>query len=133
MWKETPKAAGFDDVDFTQSKVEEGSHIGFYFLKIVLSNKYMWIMGFAIFRIGVVRNGPEQWFPKYLQEVHNIMPLGEVRRAGGADADSCPGGAIAALAGFRTGFTQRSNCGNHVFCAGDFALLFIFAINLTVV
>ncbi len=71
--KETPKDAGFDAVDFAESKKKHGDKINFFTsLRIVLSSKTMWIMGFAYLSTGVVRNGLEQWFPSYLQEVHNI-------------------------------------------------------------
>jgi OPA family glycerol-3-phosphate transporter-like MFS transporter len=53
----------------------------------------MWVIGLAYFSTGVVRNGLEQWFPSYLQEVHNI-PQGSVEF--GAQAMLMP---IAALAG----------------------------------
>jgi len=35
-------------------------------------NRTIWIIAFAYFCTGVVRNGFEQWFPKYLQVVHHI-------------------------------------------------------------
>lgn len=72
--KETPKEAGFE-LDFAESKVAKGEHVGFLTsLKLVLSSRTMWIIAFAYLSTGVVRNGLEQWFPKYLQEVHNILP-----------------------------------------------------------
>ena len=58
--KELLKEAGFD-VDFADSMIEEGEKVNFWTsLKVVLSNKYMWIMGLAYFSTGVVRNGLEQ-------------------------------------------------------------------------
>ena len=72
--KETPKEAGFD-MDFAESKVAQGEQVGFWTsLKLVLSSRSMWIIGFAYLSTGVVRNGLEQWFPKYLQEVHHVLP-----------------------------------------------------------
>jgi len=131
--KETPKEAGFDDIDFAQSKVEEGSHVGFLTsLKIVLSNKYMWIMGFAYLSTGVVRNGLEQWFPKYLQEVHNIMP-GSVKF--GAQAVLMPIAALsgAIVAGWISDRLFAARRGPIVaimyFAQAILLLLFIFAIN----
>jgi len=38
----------------------------------VLKNKTIWIIASAYFCTGVVRHGFEQWYVKYLQEVHNI-------------------------------------------------------------
>ncbi len=94
--KETPKEAGFD-IDFAESKIHKDEHIHFLTsLKLVLSSKVMWIMGLAYLSTGVVRNGLEQWFPKYLQEVHNILP-GSVKF--GAQATLMP---IAALLGAMT-------------------------------
>lgn len=70
--KETPKELGFN-VDFSDSMIQKHETVDFWTsLKVVLSNKYMWIMGFAYLSTGVVRNGLEQWFPSYLTEVHNI-------------------------------------------------------------
>lgn len=91
--KETPNEAGFE-LDCADSKLKKGEKVDFFTsFRIILRNKTMWIMGLAYFSTGVVRNGLEQWFPSYLQEVHNI-PQGSVEF--GAQAILMP---IAALAG----------------------------------
>lgn len=54
-----------EETDSTPLKINE-------LFKRVLTSKIIWIIAFAYFCTGVVRHGFEQWFPKYLQEVHNI-------------------------------------------------------------
>jgi OPA family glycerol-3-phosphate transporter-like MFS transporter len=96
MWRqvaETPRETGHD-VSFADSKVAAGTHVSFFTsLRLVMGNRTMWIFGLAYLSTGVVRNGLEQWFPSYLQEVHGIAP-GSVEF--GAQAILMP---LAALAG----------------------------------
>ncbi len=130
--KETPKEAGFD-IDFAESKVEKGQHVHFLTsLKMIMSNKMMWIIGFAYLSTGVVRNGLEQWFPKYLQEVHNILP-GSVKF--GAQAILMPIASLlgAIAAGWISDRFFDSRRGPIVaimyFAQAALLLLFIFAIS----
>lgn len=44
-------------------------------LKVVLSTRPLWFVSGAYFCTGVVRHGLDQWYAKYLQEVHHL-PLG---------------------------------------------------------
>lgn len=73
--RETPCEAGFD-VDYAASRMNASETRTHFFtaLGIVLRNKNMWLMGSAYFCLGIVRNGLEQWFPKYLAEAHQIAP-----------------------------------------------------------
>jgi OPA family glycerol-3-phosphate transporter-like MFS transporter len=43
-----------------------------YVLKKVLSSPIIWTIAAAYFCTGVVRYGVDNWFPKYLQEVHKL-------------------------------------------------------------
>ncbi len=91
--KETPKEAGLK-IDFAESVADDHKKPTFWTsLKIVMTNKFMWITGFAYLSTGVVRNGLEQWFPSYLTEIHNF---GQASWQFGAQAALMP---ISALLG----------------------------------
>ncbi|HBA84060.1 MAG TPA: MFS transporter [Verrucomicrobia bacterium] len=71
--KNTPEEAGFhrvhgDEEDHADHSVASLGEC----LKVIFSNKVVWIVAGAYFCTGVVRQGIDQWFPRYLQEVHNV-------------------------------------------------------------
>jgi OPA family glycerol-3-phosphate transporter-like MFS transporter len=72
--KDTPEEAGFHGVF---SKEADHSDHGVQakmrdvFMNIV-TNKYVWIMACAYACTGAVRQTIDQWFPRYMQEVHKI-------------------------------------------------------------
>ena len=41
-------------------------------LRVIFRNKSIWIVAGAYFCTGVVRQGIDQWFPRYMQEVHGV-------------------------------------------------------------
>ncbi len=129
---ETPTSAGFD-VDFAESKLKEGESVNFFTsLKIVFRSRPMWIMGLAYLSTGIVRNGLEQWFPSYLQEVHGIAQ-GSVEFAWQAVLMpvAALGGAISA--GYLSDKVFNSRRGPVValmyFSQAALLVLFMFAIN----
>ncbi len=74
IWaKDTPEEAGFHGVykgeadhdDTVRADMRE------VFVQIV-TNKYVWIMASAYACTGAVRQTVDQWFPRYMQEVHKI-------------------------------------------------------------
>jgi OPA family glycerol-3-phosphate transporter-like MFS transporter len=72
--KNTPEEAGFDDPHLH----EEAGHANAgpvtlrECLAVIFSNKTVWIVAGAYFCTGVVRQGIDQWFPRYLQDVHHV-------------------------------------------------------------
>jgi len=71
--KDNPEDVGFPPVEKTSETSNDTEPAGFaYTLKLVLSSKVLWIISGAYFCTGVVRHGLDQWFIKYLAEVHNI-------------------------------------------------------------
>ena len=69
-----PEDLGFPPVEQPDSReMEDNSplEIKELFKKVIL-NKNIWIIASAYFCTGVVRHGFEQWYVKYLQEVHQI-------------------------------------------------------------
>ena len=71
--RDNPEDVGFPPVEPELEGAKDDKPAGFmYTLKMVFSSKILWIISLAYFCTGVVRQGMDQWFIKYLQEVHNI-------------------------------------------------------------
>jgi len=75
-----PEDLGFPPVEQPDKRDEiDSSHYGIKELfRKVLGNKIIWTIAFAYFCTGIVRHGFEQWFPKYLQEVHHMKTDGSL-------------------------------------------------------
>lgn len=71
--KNTPEEAGWKGVihDDDPGKDEPAPPLREVLWKIV-GNKTVWIVAAAYFCTGVVRQGVDQWFPQYLEQVHNV-------------------------------------------------------------
>lgn len=72
--KETPEAAGFQGVhageaDHADTDVRAQVRL---VLKTIVSNPVVWIVALAYACTGAVRQGVDQWFPRFLQEVHQF-------------------------------------------------------------
>ncbi len=71
--KDTPEEAGFHDVYKGEADHDDKvrADLKEVFVTIV-TNKYVWIMASAYACTGAVRQTVDQWFPRYMQEVHKI-------------------------------------------------------------
>ncbi len=72
--KDTPEEAGFHHVYKGEADHDDRSvhaNMKEVFLQIV-TNRYVWIMAAAYSCTGAVRQTVDQWFPRYLQDVHRI-------------------------------------------------------------
>ena len=72
--KDTPEEAGFHGVykgEADHDDTDVHGKMGEVF-KAIVTNKYVWIMAAAYACTGAVRQTVDQWFPRYLQEVHQI-------------------------------------------------------------
>jgi OPA family glycerol-3-phosphate transporter-like MFS transporter len=72
--KETPEEAGFHGAhpgegDHAESDVR--AQIGVVF-KTIAMNPAVWVVALAYACTGVVRQGVDQWFPRFMQEVHHV-------------------------------------------------------------
>lgn len=72
--KETPEAAGFNGVhageeDHADTNVR--SQFGVVF-QTIARNPVVWIIALAYACTGAVRQGVDQWFPRFMQEVHHL-------------------------------------------------------------
>src|SRR4030095_13545340 len=70
--KDTPEQASFPPVN---PQEESGSPIQsdvFKVLKTIASNPLVWVIACAYACTGAVRQGIDQWFPRFMQEVHQI-------------------------------------------------------------
>jgi MFS transporter, OPA family, glycerol-3-phosphate transporter len=72
--KDTPEQAGFHGVYKGEADHDEGAVQANLrdVLVQILTNKYVWIMAAAYSCTGAVRQTVDQWFPRYLQDVHKI-------------------------------------------------------------
>ena len=74
IWvKDTPEEAGFHEVFKGEADHDDivKADLRDVFVTIV-SNKFVWIMAGAYACTGAVRQTVDQWFPRYMQEVHKI-------------------------------------------------------------
>ena len=70
--KDTPEEANFPPVNPGE---ETGGHVQvkvFDAFKIIVSNPVVWIVASAYACTGAVRQGIDQWFPLFMQEVHHV-------------------------------------------------------------
>lgn len=71
--KDTPEEAGFHNV--YQGEADHDDKVKADMKEVffqIVKNKYVWIMASAYACTGAVRQTVDQWFPRYLQEVHKI-------------------------------------------------------------
>ena len=72
--KETPEEAGFAGVyadETDHAGVGAPVAIGTVF-KSIMGNPVVWVVALAYACTGAVRQGVDQWFPRYMQEVHAL-------------------------------------------------------------
>jgi MFS transporter, OPA family, glycerol-3-phosphate transporter len=70
--KDTPEQANLPPVN---PQEETGGHVQvkvFDVFKIIVTNPVVWIIACAYACTGAVRQGIDQWFPRFMQEVHQI-------------------------------------------------------------
>ncbi|MCC6865437.1 MAG: MFS transporter [Ignavibacteria bacterium] len=71
--KDTPKDAGLDDFDPQDATSGDTEKITLaYVAKKVFTNPIAITIASAEFCTGLVRKGFEEWFPRYMQEVHHL-------------------------------------------------------------
>ena len=76
--KETPQAAGFPPVDEEHIRGNETHAPISEVFKAIASNPVIWIIALAYACTGAVRQGIDQWFFRFMQEVHHFN-LNDVR------------------------------------------------------
>ncbi|MFL6589905.1 MAG: MFS transporter [Chthoniobacterales bacterium] len=76
--KETPQAAGFPPVDEDHIRGNETRAPVSVVFKAIASNPVIWIIALAYACTGAVRQGIDQWFFRFMQEVHHF-DLNDVR------------------------------------------------------
>src|SRR5437016_1283993 len=76
--KETPQAAGFPPVDEEHIRGNETRAPVSEVFKAIASNPVIWIIALAYACTGAVRQGIDQWFFRFMQEVHHF-DLSDVR------------------------------------------------------
>ncbi len=70
--KDSPEETGFSPVN---PQEETGGHVQakvFEVFKIIVTNPVIWIIACAYACTGAVRQGIDQWFPRFMQEVHHV-------------------------------------------------------------
>ena len=76
--KETPQAAGFPPVDEEHIRGNETRAPVSEVFKAIASNPVIWVIALAYACTGAVRQGIDQWFFRFMQEVHHF-DLSDVR------------------------------------------------------
>ena len=73
----TPADAGLGELDTGDETAEEKASAGglAFVLKKVFASKTMWIIAASSMMIGFVRNGVDDWFPKYFANVHKASAM----------------------------------------------------------
>ena len=72
--KETPEEAGFPSAPGSESdpaNTEVRSQLGTVF-RVIVSNPIVWITALAYACTGAVRQSVDQWFPRFMEEVHHM-------------------------------------------------------------
>ena len=72
--KDTPEEAGFHGIykgEADHDEIDVHGDMATVFKRIV-TNKFVWIIAAAYSCTGAVRQTVDQWFPRYLQEVHHL-------------------------------------------------------------
>jgi OPA family glycerol-3-phosphate transporter-like MFS transporter len=72
--KETPQQAGFPALDWDEvEELNNGRQPSIReVFRTIASNPIVWIIACAYACTGAVRQGIDQWFPRFMQEVHHI-------------------------------------------------------------
>ncbi len=69
--KDTPKEANFPPVNLEETGGQVQVKV-FDVFKIIVANPVIWIVACAYACTGSVRQSLDQWFPRFLQEVHHV-------------------------------------------------------------
>ena len=72
--KDTPEEAGFHGIYKGEADHDDSNARGEMLetFKRIVTNKFVWIIAAAYSCTGAVRQTVDQWFPRYLQEVHQL-------------------------------------------------------------
>jgi MFS transporter, OPA family, glycerol-3-phosphate transporter len=70
--KDAPEEAGFPPVNPEEEQGGEVRTPVFVVLKTIVSNPVIWIVALAYACTGSVRQSLDQWFPRFMQEVHQV-------------------------------------------------------------
>jgi OPA family glycerol-3-phosphate transporter-like MFS transporter len=70
--KDTPEEAGFPSVNPEEETGGQVQAKVFDVFKIIVTNPVIWIVACAYACTGAVRQSIDQWFPRFMQEVHHV-------------------------------------------------------------
>jgi len=71
--KDTPQQAGFPAVEPETTAGNELEARLSVVLKTIATNPVVWVVALAYACTGAVRQGVDQWFPRFMQEVHHVQ------------------------------------------------------------
>jgi len=71
--EDTPQQAGFSSVEPETTPANEVETKLSVVLKTIATNPVVWIVALAYGCTGAVRQGVDQWFPRFMQEVHHVQ------------------------------------------------------------
>jgi OPA family glycerol-3-phosphate transporter-like MFS transporter/OPA family sugar phosphate sensor protein UhpC-like MFS transporter len=71
--RDTPESLGLPPVEGTaQETDDDGESVGSTLRRLVFSNPYIWLLGFANFFVYIVRYGIVDWGPTFLKEARGV-------------------------------------------------------------
>jgi len=70
--KDTPQQADFPPIEPETTRANDVQTKLSVVLKTIASNPVVWIVALAYACTGAVRQGVDQWFPRFMQEVHHV-------------------------------------------------------------
>ncbi|MCX7943026.1 MAG: MFS transporter [Deltaproteobacteria bacterium] len=128
--RDTPEECGYNCISSDKNECEEVKSVDvFMVLKKVLKSKPLWIISFAYFCTGVVRHGVDQWYIRYLKEVHQISTdsFGYMLTAFGLPIAAVLGSFAAGLSSDKLFGSRRAPAAALMYL-GQFVMLIIFAL-----
>lgn len=128
--RDTPEECGFNCISSDKSEYENNEQINIYsILKKVITSGPLWIISLAYFCTGVVRHGVDQWYIRYLKEVHQISTdsFGYMLTAFGLPIAAVLGSFAAGIISDRL-FGARRGPAAAIMYLGQFVMLIIFAL-----
>ncbi len=71
--KDTPQEAGFPSVHPEEDAADDGKPVSIWTVfKTIMSTEAVWFVATAYACTGAVRQGIDQWFPRFMQDVHHV-------------------------------------------------------------
>lgn len=128
--RDSPEECGYDCISEDKDECEDKNSVDVLSVaKKVLTSKPLWIISFAYFCTGVVRHGVDQWYIRYLKEVHQVSTdsFSYMLTAFGLPIAAVLGSFAAGITSDKL-FGSRRGPAAAIMYLGQFVMLIIFAL-----